>query len=115
MTSEPTLTAEAMLTAVIGAQVTGGCDKWDIFGRPEPHPDIQGAIQGGLIFHILLDPETLRAAYGTEKKVYRFDFVHATGEELEKSHWAGRAIFNAWYAGGTDAAISTAYELLAPL
>ena len=109
-TTQPS--AEKMLTEIITAQVTGGCDKWDIFGRPEPHPDIQGAIEGGLIFHILLDPETLRAAYGTEKKVYRFDFVHATGEELERSHWAGRAIFNAWYAGGTAKAIEMAFQLL---
>lgn len=67
------------------------------------------------VFHILtilLDPERLKAVYGTERKFYSHDGIHATGEDLEYWMWVGRGIALAWLSEGAVAAIDIAFYRL---
>ena len=119
----PELTTEQKLTAIIEAQVNGGCEKFQHCGG--------GAIQdwGVVIFiddgtpsyeavlMILLDPQGLRAAYGGKRLSERI----MMGQTLYNAHFTAshrkpaHRILDAWLSkpeGDPVAAIDTAFKLL---
>jgi hypothetical protein len=123
--TDPT-TPEAMLAAVIEAQVNGGqplhrflLTEFD--GLDGPFILIKGHdIETCHILEVLLDPEGLKAAYGEHLPCSICSLYERHPERKDEGHgcisgtWrdVARTILDAWLSGGADAAIRTAYELL---
>lgn len=124
---------EAMLKAVIEAQVKGGYQNgWKVFLDSKFRLELDWVIleedgEHASILEILLDPSGLRAAYG-EKAVCEsclnriaaqchcgVDEGEGFPDVLEFYIVAARRILDAWLSkpeGDTDAALQTAFDLL---
>ncbi len=127
------MTPEQQLAAVIEAQVKGGCSAYQFLLLPGLSIDGFGAVRlkhDGIeverigVIEILIDPQGLRGAYGTELacrgcKKRCFDTKPCEDHEYARNDrlhvLAAYCILDAWLSepeGDPAAAIKTAYDLL---
>ncbi len=141
MTPAKPLTAQEMLTEIINAQVKGGYSEWKerledhchcgYQLQLEKHPGDRRSLKGSYeddewrygIIEILLDPEGLKAAYGSELACKNCgnpgrwtcankDCWHPNAGVTSRGWAVAHMILLAWLAEGAEEAIRTAYELL---